>query len=141
MPFLESSSCYIAIPAGQQFAEVRQVITQALEDMHITKLEAQTPDGKAWQSSSDLLERADFVIADLTGSNKTILFELGLAYALRKPTLMMSQESIELPGDLARQQVLLYRPQEVSKLSDYLHYWIPDVMTLQRQKNAPAKMA
>jgi len=141
MAFLESTSCFVAIPPGNEFAEVRQVVANALDDMHVTRLEPQTADETAQTSSSDMLERADFVIADLTGPSKDILFDLGLAYALRKPVLMMAQGHVDLPADLAKQQLLLYRPQEVSKLAEYLRYWIPDVISLQRQKSASAAMS
>ena len=43
---------------------------------------------------------ADLVVADLTGLNANVMYEVGVAHALRKPTLVVTQEIDELPFDL-----------------------------------------
>ena len=43
------------------------------------------------------IERADLIIADLTGRNPNVMYELGFAHALRKPVLFILQEFLELP--------------------------------------------
>lgn len=43
---------------------------------------------------------ADLVIADLTTSNPNVLYEVGLAHALRKPTVLMTQSVRTVPFDL-----------------------------------------
>lgn len=43
---------------------------------------------------------ADLVIADVTGLNPNVLYELGLAHAMGKRTVMITQSIAELPFDL-----------------------------------------
>ncbi len=112
--------------------EVRKIVSACLADLNVVPLNPEDPSA----GSSQLLEQADFVIADVTDSDKFVLYVLGAATSLRKPTFMMAQQMSGLPLDLAHQQVVLYQPQELGKLSRYLREWIPDVIALQRQRYA-----
>jgi hypothetical protein len=142
MVFIESSACFLAIPEGPGFEAVRKAVTEALDQFQVRSLDLGTlsPHSKA-PNISDTVERVDFVIADVTSESADIFYQLGVADALRKPTLMMAQKQVSLPGDLGNHQLLLYGPEEVSKLVEYLRYWIPDVIAMQRQRNAPIKSA
>jgi len=48
------------------------------------------------------------VIADLTGLNANVLYELGIASALNKPTILISQNVRQLAFDVRRDQVVCY---------------------------------
>lgn len=53
--------------------------------------------------------RADLVIADLTTLNANVLYELGIAHTMQKPTVMIVQGSIkEVPFDLRPYRVIPY---------------------------------
>lgn len=54
---------------------------------------------------------ADIIIADLTGSNPNVFYELGLAHALNKKTIIITQDISELPFDIKS-----YRAYEYSML-------------------------
>ena len=43
---------------------------------------------------------ADLIIAELTSLNPNVFYELGIAHALRKPTILLTQSIEELPFDL-----------------------------------------
>ncbi len=51
---------------------------------------------------------ASIVIADLTGQDSNIMYEVGLARAVDKPVLLLSQTIADVPSDLLRQPILLY---------------------------------
>lgn len=135
MAFSESAACFVAIPSGDTFAPVRKAVIEALEEFQVKTLDPLDISETGQVSANELIERADFVIADASGANKMVLYELGVASGLRKPTLVMIQDTADLPIDLSLQRPLIYRPEEVSKLAAYLRYWIPDAIALQRKKN------
>ena len=137
MAFVVSSACFVAIPEGPEFEGVRQAVTETLDEFAVRRLDlvSQFP-GSSVPNISDIVDRVDFVIADVTTQSADIFYQLGVADALRKPALIMARKQVALPGDLARRQLLLYGPEEVSKLVDYLRYWISDAISLQRKKNA-----
>lgn len=60
----------------------------------------------------DVLKRiddADYVLADLTGRNPNVFFEVGYARARSKPTILIAQDIDDVPFDLRDQRVLVYK--------------------------------
>ena len=65
---------------------------------------------------------ADLVIAELTILNANVLYELGIAHGLMKPTIMLTQDIGQLPFDLRSYRVVIYsvRYDEVGSLQTAL---------------------
>ena len=57
-----------------------------------------------------LIQKAEVVVADLTGKNPNVLYELGLAHALWKKVILLAQAEKDLPFDLRHMRALLYKP-------------------------------
>jgi hypothetical protein len=55
---------------------------------------------------------ADFVIADITGRNPNVLYELGIAHTLAKPVLIISRNAADIPIDLSTRRIILYGQSE-----------------------------
>ncbi len=51
---------------------------------------------------------SDLIIADLTGLNANVFYELGLSHALKKNVLLLTQDISELPFDLRSYRVIEY---------------------------------
>lgn len=54
------------------------------------------------------IDNADVVIADLTGQNPNVTYELGIAHAFLKPTLQIAQTLDDVRYDLRPYRVILY---------------------------------
>ena len=54
------------------------------------------------------INNSSIIIADLTDSNPNVFYELGLAHALSKPVIMITQEIEDLPFDLRSYRVIPY---------------------------------
>jgi hypothetical protein len=54
------------------------------------------------------IRQAWVVIADLTGQNPNVFYEVGLAHAFQKPVLLMTQTLEDVPFDLRHRRVLTY---------------------------------
>lgn len=52
--------------------------------------------------------RSDLIIADLTNNNPNVFYELGLAHALRKPVILITQSIAATPFDLKPYRLLEY---------------------------------
>jgi hypothetical protein len=59
------------------------------------------------------IDSADLIVADLTGLNSNVFYELGIAHGLGIPTVMLTQDIDEVPFDLRG-----YRVQEYSDRFD-----------------------
>ena len=70
---------------------------------------------QVWQG----IRSADVVIADITGDNPNVLFEVGLSAALGKEVIVMSQNET-LPFDIRGWRRIHYDPDELGRLSEEL---------------------
>ena len=68
------------------------------------------------------LQEADLVLADLTGRNPNVFYELGIAHALKKPVVMIAQSSQDIPFDVTAYHVHIYplELQRPARLKDTL---------------------
>lgn len=66
--------------------------------------------------------RADLIVAELTSLNPNVLYELGIAHGLLKPTILLAQAVEEVPFDLRSYRIIVYstRYDEVKKLQERL---------------------
>src|SRR4051794_30347667 len=48
------------------------------------------------------------IVADLTGKNPNVFYELGLAHALGKPTILITQSIDDVPFDLRHSRIIRY---------------------------------
>jgi hypothetical protein len=56
------------------------------------------------------LQRAGAIVADVTGRNANVLYEIGLAHAMGKPTVLITQDMSHVPFDVASYRVIVYQP-------------------------------
>lgn len=68
------------------------------------------------------IDRADIVVADLTGKNANVFYEVGICHTVDKPVLLMAQSIEDVPFDLRHRRVLLYEysPRGCKKLEKAL---------------------
>lgn len=99
------------MPFAEEFADVYQyLISEGLESAGYT---VQRADDIKSQNNiiGDIVEgiiSSDLVVADLTGANPNVYYELGIAHALNKKVILITQEIDDLPFDLRSYRVIGY---------------------------------
>src|SRR6266849_8515334 len=135
MPTVERPKprCFLALPYSQEFLPVKDAIKKAAyaANFRIISLDDQRPRSEAIQEVLlSELARADCVVADLTGRNPNVFFELGLAQAMAKGLflLMRSDTENDVPFDLRGLQFFFYEqnPRSLSNLSKSLSKALED---------------
>lgn len=58
------------------------------------------------------INKSRVLLADLTGKNPNVFYELGLAHARRKPVIFVSGSIDDVPFDLRHLRVVLYNVHE-----------------------------
>lgn len=53
-------------------------------------------------------KRAKVLLADLTGKNANVFYELGLAHALAKPAILVAESMDDIPFDLRALRIIIY---------------------------------
>ena len=71
----------------------------------------------------DEILRARFVIADLTGSNPNVFYELGIAHALKRNVVLLKRSGSVVPLDL--HGIRHFGPKIASKGSANFAYSLP----------------
>lgn len=105
--------CFIVMPFGVEALEVvyEDFVRPVIED----KCGLDCERGDDVFGSSVIMDdirnsiaSADIVVADLTGKNANVFYEVGICHTLDKPVLLMAQSIEDVPFDLRHRRVLLY---------------------------------
>ena len=103
--------CFIVMPFSLEWSDdVHRTLSSACKSADVQPVRGDdvfTPTDilvDIWQS----INGADFVIADITGRNPNVLYELGIAHTLAKPVLIISRNAADIPIDLSTRRVILY---------------------------------
>jgi nucleoside 2-deoxyribosyltransferase len=115
----------ILVPNEKSYSPVLEVIKEGLLEQAIEPIvydEMITPDIMWKNVVTDTIKEADLIIADVSKSNPNMLYELGFAHALRKPTVLLlsTEEMGDIPFDVAAYQMISYDPKDLSQLKHKL---------------------
>jgi hypothetical protein len=105
-------SVFVLMPFSAEFdAAYNMFIKPGLEDIgfSIVRADDMLNQRNIMQDVISNIAEADLIVADLTGSNPNVFYELGIAHALEKPTILLTQSVEELPFDLRSYRVLVYQ--------------------------------
>jgi len=55
---------------------------------------------------------SDLILCEMTERNPNVFYELGLAHAVGRPSILVSRKEEDIPFDLRHVRVILYEPKE-----------------------------
>jgi hypothetical protein len=106
-----SKKAFVIMPFATEFQDAyNELIKKGLEDAGFATQRADNIASlqNILRDIVNNIANADLVVADLTGLNANVLYELGIAHGLRKPTIMLTQSVDTLPFDLRSYRVVSY---------------------------------
>jgi hypothetical protein len=126
---------FILMPFEESWSDqVHAAISAACEQV------ATTRSGFDWERADDIAEpgritdqiiasirRADAVIADITGRNANVLFELGFAHALGVPAIVINQEIENAPFDIRDWRAIAYQTDQLDKAQGEIAHFLRSV--------------
>jgi hypothetical protein len=108
-----TNTCFVVMPFHALYeAEYERVIRPAIEDAGLISVRGDEIYGRQsiiddiWQS----IRRARLVLAELSGRNPNVMYEIGLAHALGKPIILLTRNEDDVPFDLRALRYLFYDP-------------------------------
>lgn len=126
--FLET--CFVMMPFGEWFDRYYQEIHMpAIKEAGFEPMRADElfHTGTVVEQIWEQIQKARILLADLSGKNANVFYELGLAHAARKPVVFTAANIEDVPFDLRHLRVIVYDvrdPEWGTKLrqsiSDYL---------------------
>ncbi len=105
--------CFVIMPYAEQFGDVYATIKRAVGSIEEVEVECLRLDEMkaAGRITDDLLRElnaAAVCVADLTGNNPNVMWEVGYAMALDKPVIFISQEGSTRPFDIKDMRINEY---------------------------------
>ena len=123
-------TCFVMMPFGEWFDRYYQEIyVPAIKDAGFEPIRADElfTTGSVVEQIWEQIEKAKLLLADLSGKNANVFYELGLAHAARKPVVFTSSNTDDVPFDLRHLRVIIYDIREPEwairlrkSISDYL---------------------
>lgn len=107
----EQRRAFVIMPFDPEFAAIyEELILPALEKAaySVKRADSLFDQQNILKDIVRGLAAADLVVADLTALNPNVLYELGIAHALHRPTVVLTQSVEELPFDLRSYRVIPY---------------------------------
>lgn len=108
-----SQTCFVMMPFAEPLGGYYNVIYEpAIKKAGLTAVRADTDifgTGKIIDQIWAGINRAKVLVAELTGRNPNVLYELGLAHALRKPVVLISSNEDDVPFDVRHVRVIYYQ--------------------------------
>ncbi len=139
----EPRTCFLATPFGRPFDDLSSVVVNAANRIQLqTNRTDQVRRGETFlQAIFEGIARARVVVAVCTPASDTrqvsrnVLYELGVAHALGKPTVILTTDRETLPVDLRTRHVDVYDPEGIS--SPAFGHWVELVLRKSIDRMAP----
>lgn len=108
-----TNSCFVAMPFHPLFeAQYERVIKPAIEEAGLACIRGdeiythQAIVQDIWHS----MRRARLIVAELSGRNPNVMYEIGLAHAIGKPIVLLTRNEDDVPFDLRALRYVYYDP-------------------------------
>jgi len=105
-------SCFVIMPFANPIGGYYELIYEpAIKRTGLSPVRADTDifgTGKIIEQIWAGLKHAKVLVAELTGRNPNVLYELGLAHALHKPVVLISSNESDVPFDVRHVRVIYY---------------------------------
>lgn len=103
---------FVAMPFNKDFDGAYEAIKTATDKLKIElkRVDKDAHAGYIPTAIRNYLRKSSLVVADLTGSNLDVVYELGYAQALGKPVLLICQDYADLPQGIEQDLAIRYDP-------------------------------
>jgi nucleoside 2-deoxyribosyltransferase len=113
-------NCFVIMPFAGEFDDVYAAIKVNVEAVIspggvCVRLDEARPAGRINDRLLREIEAAAICVVDVTGNNPNVMWELGYAMALKKPTILLTQDVAALPFDVRDLQTLPYDRKHVNR--------------------------
>lgn len=121
---ITQKTVFAAMPFSEAFDDVYFVaMAPAAKEVKAScvRLDLETYQGDIMIKVKEELESSIAIIADVTGANPNVIYEVGYAHALKKPTIHISANGLDkLPFDISSYRTIPYSTGQTYKLKETL---------------------
>jgi len=125
-----SSLCFVIMPFSAEYDLVyHQLIKPAAETSGLKVLRADDiySPGVITEQIRAAIHQSRICIADVSGKNPNVLYEVGIAHTLDKTTILLSQSVEQIPFDLRAHRFVIYDVKEIKRAKENLEGIIKEI--------------
>ncbi len=103
--------CFVLMPFSEDFDDVYRIgIKEACDKAgaYCERVDEQIFSERILDRVYNQIAKADLVVADMTGRNPNVFYEVGYAHALGKLTILLTQNADDIPFDLKHFPHIIY---------------------------------
>jgi hypothetical protein len=130
---VDEKLCFVVMPYKKDMDPVyHEAILPAVEaaGMKCTRADKHLGSSQIMLEIYGKIRQAKLIIADISGSNPNVFYELGLCHALKPQAITIMNKKEEIPFDLAQVQIILYdnSPSGFRELRDKLRNAVTEII-------------
>ena len=102
---------FVLMPFEDSFTDTYELgIKSACEESgaYCERVDEQIFEGSILNRIYNQISKADLIIADMTGRNANVFYEVGYAHALNKSVILLTKSSNDIPFDLKHYTHIIY---------------------------------
>lgn len=121
-------TCFIICPIGEEESKIRENSNQFFEfivepvvkafNYSLKRSDLMNENGMIMFQIIDQLVESPLVIADLTGNNPNVFYELAVRHVTKKPCILMKTEGQKTPFDVEGMRIISYDLKNLYKVED-----------------------
>jgi hypothetical protein len=112
MTAMEKLFAFVLMPFESRFDDVYRLgIKAAVEELGMiaTRVDEQVFHKEGiLERIYNQIDACDFIIADMTGRNRNVFYEVGYAHAKQKTSILLTSDAADIPFDLKHQRHIVY---------------------------------
>ncbi len=115
---MKTYNAFVLMPFDKSFDDIYRIGIQETAqqcDVYASRLDDQLFDSNMVSEIYRQIDKADFIIADMTGRNANVFYEVGYADARKKLVLLLTQNAEDIPFDFRQRPHIIYEG-EIQKL-------------------------
>ena len=112
---VEEDLCFVLLPFREQFLRIyKDHIKPTLEDIGLTVMKSDDifTTTEIIEDIWEYINKARVIVADVTGRNGNVFYELGLAHTVGKSVIILTQDESDVPFDLRHLRYFKYSDNE-----------------------------
>lgn len=133
----ESDYCFVLMPFSEEhdlqrvFAEHVKAVIETRCGLRCERADDIYGISGVMQSVWEGINRARLIVAELTGRNPNVFYELGIAHTLGKPVIMLTQSMDFVPFDLRHLRCIVYnyKPNDIKRFEMALERTVRTVLS------------
>ena len=103
--------CFVLMPFSESFDDIYAFgIKGACDDagVYCERVDEQIFEGTVLDRIYNQISKADVIVADMTGMNPNVFYEVGYAHALGRRTILLTEKAEDIPFDLKHFPHIVY---------------------------------